>query len=184
MEVLFLPDVRPHLLDCRYMLILASHLFSFMTFAFLHAKYQDTCFGGGKCRPVRVRIRLVQPIRKSLVLLPSTAQSMCRVLGSLQTCPQQEHQVSWNPDKTVGYSVLLCYVPTILTMKLPACLLCISCRFSSHLVLYQTSSIHTLKTECYITGRGKLQALFKPFLCLHYEKLYPDLVQFTNHTLP
>lgn len=94
--------------------------------------------------------------QKSLVLLPSIAQSMCRVLGSLQTCPQQEHQVSWNPDKTVGYSVLLCYVPTILTVKLPACLLCISCRFSSHLVLYQTSSIHTFKTECYITGRGKL----------------------------
>lgn len=55
LELRFLPDVCPYLLDCRHMLLLASYLFSFMTLAFLHAKYQDTCFGGGKRGPVPVR---------------------------------------------------------------------------------------------------------------------------------
>lgn len=53
--------------------------------------------------------------------------------------------------------MLPCRVSTILTMKRLACLLCISCRFSSHLVLYQRSSVHTFKTECYITvGEKKI----------------------------
>lgn len=59
----------------------ASYLFSFTCLAFLYAKYHDACFGGGKCGPVPERIRLFSSTRKSLVLVPHIALSMCRALS-------------------------------------------------------------------------------------------------------
>lgn len=77
----FLPDACPYLRNHRDMHLLSSYPFSFMCLAFLHAKYQDTSFGGGKCGPMPVRIRLFSSTRKLLVLVPHTALSMCKALS-------------------------------------------------------------------------------------------------------
>lgn len=151
--MLFLSDVCQYLLDCRHMLLLAPYLVSFMTVTLLSAKYQDTCFGGRKCGPVPGRIRLLLEVicfatHYSSINVwgfrPIINLSMSRISGILKPC-----QKCWL------FCATLLYKPTVLTMKLLACLICISCRFSSHLVLYQTSSIHPFKTVLYHCG-GKL----------------------------
>lgn len=108
MEVLFVPGTCLYLLDCRHMHLLASYLFSFTCLRFLHAKYQDTCFGGGKCGPVPERIRLFSSTRKSLVLVLRVALSTCRALS---------YNYRFVHDKNIRYFgtlskmlVVLCYL--------------------------------------------------------------------------
>lgn len=132
-----------------------------MCLAFLHAKYQDTCFGGGKCGPVPERIRLFLSTRKSLVLVPRIALSTCRASSYNYRFVHDKNIRYFRTLSKIGCSVLPCWAPTdstyyettvtftshLLQDFLSSCPLSNIIHVSTHL------AIHPFKTECYISGQ-------------------------------